>query len=174
MNLSKIIAEQLSGPKGFLGRFIFLPLLNFGNDRLITSVLQRLKLEPNDTYLDIGFGGGKSLLLAKNILKTDCIKGVDPSEESINFFQNKSPEIKVFLNSSEDLPFENNYFSKISTINTIYFLPDINKSLQEIKRVLKKEGILAIGFLKKRKWKNFQQSQTMASNYLIQKKSKLS
>ena len=155
MDILKVIAKQLGHPKGLLGRFIFLPLLNWGNNHLITSVLEKLKFVPEDTYLDIGFGGGKSLLLAVHLLKPDRIKGVDSSPESIRFFKKKKNEIDVFLGSCENLPFEDDSFSKISTINTIYFIPDLNKGLQEMKRVLKKEGVLAIGFSEKKKMEKF-------------------
>jgi ubiquinone/menaquinone biosynthesis C-methylase UbiE len=155
MDILKVIAKQLGHPKGLLGRFIFLPLLNWGNNHLIRSVLEKLKFIPEDTYLDIGFGGGKSLLLAAHVLKASCIKGVDPSSESILFFKKKRKEIEVFLGSCENLPFEDNSFSKISTINTIYFIPDLDKGLQEMKRILKKDGILAIGFSEKKKMKKF-------------------
>ena len=57
--------------------------------------------------------------------------------------------------TAESIPFENDFFSKVSAVNTIYFWPDLEKGLEEIKRVLKSEGVLAIGFSGKSKMKHF-------------------
>ena len=43
-----------------------------------------------------------------------------------------------------ELPFEDNYFDLVSMVAVLQEIPDRNKALKEIKRVLKPQGILAI------------------------------
>lgn len=49
---------------------------------------------------------------------------------------------RLFLSEGDiiEIPFDDEFFDKIYTVNTVYFWQDIDKGLSEIKRVLKPGG----------------------------------
>lgn len=73
--------------------------------------------------------------------------GIDPSCRMRELAERKG--IKVYDAVAEELPFADETFDYILMVTTICFLDDVNKSFKEIKRVLKKEGIVIVGFVDK-------------------------
>lgn len=57
--------------------------------------------------------------------------------------------VRLEKESIEKIPFEDTMFDKVFTVNTIYFWEDTCRALQEMKRVLKTNGRLVIGFRSK-------------------------
>lgn len=143
------ISKQLRKPEGQNGLKIAKSM------NKLSSVLIRLNYAeiskmPGDNILEIGFGSGfflKELFEMGNKI----ILGLDYSEIMMDeatklnreFIQKGS--MKFYFGSAEQMPFEENSIDKIVTINTIYFWDSPKKVLGEIKRVLKKDGHLAVG-----------------------------
>ena len=96
-------------------------------------------LKNGDSVLDVGCGKGFLLYEMKLLLPELQIRGVDISQYAI---KNSKPEVQEDLTvcSAVSLPFENNYFDLVISINTIHNLYnyDLIKALQEIERVGKK------------------------------------
>ena len=96
-----------------------------------------LKVNKNDKLLDIGCGTG----ISTNYF--DCISvGIDPSKEMI-----KLGKGDLRLGNAENLEFEDHSFDIILSLTAIQNFSDIEKSLQEIERVMKDK--LVISCLKK-------------------------
>ena len=113
------------------------------NPRFWTNVVKDFcnhwKIKDNDSILDVGCGKGFMIydfLLLKPNLK---IEGIDISRYAI---ENSKSEIKHLLTEAkaEDLPYEDNSFDYIISINTIHNLDRKKciRALKEIKRVSKK------------------------------------
>ncbi|MDT3739210.1 MAG: class I SAM-dependent methyltransferase [Candidatus Kapabacteria bacterium] len=151
----KSIAAQLRKPEGEyavqIGEF-----MNNGNLLINLNAIENLKLHDGDHILEIGMGNG---FFVKNILSAgDSIKysGCDYSEIMVNESLNRNKEFVLngratfFQADAENLPFENESFDKVMTVNTIYFWENPEAVLAEIRRILKPEGMIVIGIRPKR------------------------
>ena len=105
-----------------------------------------LEVAPNDTVLDIGCGGGATIKRITETTDARMIYGIDHSETSVEFstFNNEYSiecgKVRISQASVEALPFDNNSFDRIITVESFYFWPDPEKSLKEVYRVMKKGG----------------------------------
>jgi ubiquinone/menaquinone biosynthesis C-methylase UbiE len=105
-------------------------------------VLTYFKTEPGKKFLDIGFGTGYLLkAAAEKGLET---YGIDPSEEGAKIAQRNSPTSKIFVGFGEDLKFDSNFFDYVTCIGVLEHFLDIDKGLNEIRRVIKKDGTACI------------------------------
>ena len=93
-------------------------------------------IKENNSILDVGCGKGFMLYDFRNIIPEINVRGIDISEYAI---ENSLPEIKDCLSVANaiNLPFENNSFDFVISINTIHNLEidDCAKALKEISRV---------------------------------------
>jgi len=105
----------------------------------VNIILNNIRLKKSDKLLDVGCGTGLYL----DLFKCD-ITGVDPSEELL-----KQCSHKTIKSSAERLPFKDNSFDWVISITAIHNFKDIEKSLEEIKRVGKKKFVFSV--LKKSK-----------------------
>ncbi len=111
-------------------------------------LLFRKNIKQNDKILDIGFGSGRDLRYIHS-LRTDCY-----GAESCNSFLNILGKDKIFKNKlfcaklpNIDLPIDFQ-FNTIILIAVIMHLSleDIEKSIIEIKKYLKDDGIIIISY----------------------------
>lgn len=135
-------------------------LLNWGNRELIEATLDGLALGPANHLLDVGFGGGLLLELARG-RGVRLLAGVDPSQAAIRRLRERPPrwlagaELRLELGRAESLPFANGAFDAVASTNTVYFWPDPAAALAELKRVLRPGGQLALGFSGSAKLRSF-------------------
>lgn len=155
----KNIAKQLSCPEGEHGIKTG-EMMHASNLGMTSSAIDALNLQNHDIVLEIGQGNGGHI--AQLLSKAENLKyyGADISEtiiveaEKINQDFVDKGIVHFELTDGATLPFENNQFDKIFTVNTIYFWSNPNRYLNEIKRTLKPNGILALCFADK----NFMQN----------------
>ena len=101
----------------------------------------------NSVFLDVGCGAGDNLLRAKRQLNCS-VRGVDPApgEQGVGRYMLSDLDgIKIDKGFAEKLPYENETFDVVFCSHVLEHVNNEEKSLQEIKRVLKKDGILIIG-----------------------------
>ncbi|MFT8313263.1 MAG: class I SAM-dependent methyltransferase [Clostridium sp.] len=145
INITKYIAEQFGKPTG-IGGIISTFIMNRMNQIQYKSVMNNLNCSQKDRVLDIGFGNG---YLIKHLAKKNegDFYGIEISDDMLKTACKRNRELikqgKVYLTKGNvmDIPFENSFFDKIYTVNTVYFWENLDKSLSEIKRVLKPNGI---------------------------------
>ena len=112
--------------------------------------LDFLELGAEDIVLDIGCGGGETLRRMSEKISEGKLYGVDHSEVSVmlsekhNMKDVECGKISIIKASVEKLPFEENTFDKIITVESFYFWPDPAENLREVRRVLRKGGRLFI------------------------------
>ena len=146
MGIKKFIATQLSHPSGWFGKNITAVLLNKGNGTLENMGLRLMDIQSADVVLEIGFGNGRLISLIGNKIETGKIMGIEISKDMINLAKRKNNTLiekkKLVIDeaSVEKIPAQSEYFDKIFTANTIYFWPEVDKNIQEVKRVLKPGG----------------------------------
>lgn len=89
--------------------------------------------------LDVGCNDGTFMELLRD--KRDChVAGIDPAEGPVAKAQEKGLYAQV--GTCESIPFPDASFDVVTLIETLSHLEDVEKSLSEIKRVLKPGGIL--------------------------------
>jgi ubiquinone/menaquinone biosynthesis C-methylase UbiE len=145
MGLNKYIAKQMSDPVGVGGRIVSF-FMNRQNRPLYDKTLKHLALKNTDNVLDIGCGNGYVMsLFAK---QCNCMfTGVDISRDIIrvaiqrNRKMIRAGRFSFFNHSADSMNFDSKRFDKIYSINTVYFWENLDKTMQEIYRVLKPDGL---------------------------------
>lgn len=144
MNITKYIAEQFGKPTG-IGGIISTFIMNRMNQIQYKSVMNNLNCSEKDRILDIGFGNGYLInTLAKK--NEGEFYGIEISDDMLKTGCKRNSKLikqgKVHLTKGNvmDIPFQNSFFDKVYTVNTVYFWENLDKSLSEIKRVLKPNG----------------------------------
>lgn len=114
---------------------------SFWNDSLF--LLEYIK--KNEKLLDLGCGNGR-LYKRLQSLSVDYT-GIDISEELIEEARKKNPGVNFLIGSATDLPFKDNQFDKIISIAVLHHIPSYElriKFMEEVKRVLKKDGTMIL------------------------------
>jgi ubiquinone/menaquinone biosynthesis C-methylase UbiE len=147
--LFQSVAAQLRKPEGEYALTIA-EKMNESNLLLNTYTIEALDITEGDSILEIGMGNG---YFVKQIVESDTnviYSGCDYSpamiEESIRLNQDLVDQsvAQFHLADAHDLPFPDSSFTKIFTVNTIYFWEDVGAVLAEFSRLLKSGGILTI------------------------------
>ena len=145
MSINSYVAKQFQNPKGLGGRFVSM-IMNRQNRPLYDETIRRLSLADSDSVLDIGCGNGFVLnLLARQY--DAQFAGIDTSDSVIKvairrnnrFVANNA--MRFFCQNASAMSFADGSFSKAYTINTVYFWDDLDKTMAEIRRVLKPDGV---------------------------------
>jgi SAM-dependent methyltransferase len=155
MGFFRFMAAQFRKPNGWFGTRILAPVMNHGNRKLIESALTMLDIKPQHQVLEIGFGGGSALGYACKRLRGGIVTGIDFSQDMVDRAQDRfrreiaESRMAVQFGDISKLPFPDASFDCVFTINTIYFWPDTMKGMEEIRRVLKPDGRVAVGYRSK-------------------------
>lgn len=143
------IAAQLRKPEGEQGIEIG-ELMNQGNGPMNRHTIAVLDPQPHDVLLEIGMGNG---YFARQILNQDPsiqYTGCDYSEWMVQAATELNQTLvdqgraKFVHANVQQMPFEDQSFTKIFTVNTFYFWDDHEKVAKELKRVLKAGGHLIV------------------------------
>lgn len=147
-HLLKKLFTNCACPSGRMGRAM-LRFMNTCHGPLTNWGLKLVDIEDNWTILDIGCGGGATLKRLLKRSKGAKVYGLDISEESVAKAKKVCGQLldkQVFIcqGSAECLPYEDNKFDLVTAVETIYFWPNMQKCLSEVKRVLKPGGKFVI------------------------------
>ena len=107
---------------------------------------ESLDVQSGQTILDVGCGGGQLVYdLALSVGDTGQAVGVDTNAQQLDaaYKQCASLSNASFSKAScAALPFEDNFFDRIVSIQTLEYIDDVDQALAEIHRVLKPNGRL--------------------------------
>lgn len=150
----KDLAQQLSKPNGEQGINVA-NMMHDTNIGMTNSTIKALNIADTDRVLELGHGNCKHLSEILNKAENTSYVGLEISElmqkEAIQYntpaiLENKA---SFHLYDGNKIPFDDNTFDKILTVNTIYFWKNPKAFIKEIYRVIKPEGSLAISFADK-------------------------
>jgi SAM-dependent methyltransferase len=106
-------------------------------------VLQKMRLAPTDSVLDVGCGGGwLSRRLAK-LVPDGRVIGMDISDEMIQRARRASPDFHnlMFVTGEvAEIPWQANLFSHAISVESSYYWPNPSVGLKDIHRVLHEGG----------------------------------
>jgi ubiquinone/menaquinone biosynthesis C-methylase UbiE len=140
--------ENAGKPRGFWGRLTMRDM-NKSHSDLTDWGLSFLAFKKDDVVLDIGCGGGKTVQKISDYTKGQ-VYGIDhaPTAVAESLHVNRKAirkgQVAIVESSVSALPFGVDTFTKVTAIETIYFWPDLENDLKEIRRVMKDGGQLLI------------------------------
>lgn len=141
---NEYLGTQFANPRGFIGKICCL-IMNLINKSMYKSTAKTLYLAKNSAALDVGYGNG--YLIKKLYKKYSCnLYGIDISGDMQKLALKKNRKgvadgkINLTVGDCCNLPYSDDTFDAVTTVNTVYFWEDIKQGLSEIFRVLKAGG----------------------------------
>ena len=144
-----VLARQLGKPEGEIGRAVG-EYMSRHNAAVSAAAWRRLDLEAGDRVLEVGFGNGQLIPALLALAPGLAYTGIEISEtmlaEAAAFVRGlaEAPRIELQLASVEAMPFGAGAFDRAVSVNTIYFLPEPERALGELHRMLRPEGVLVL------------------------------
>jgi ubiquinone/menaquinone biosynthesis C-methylase UbiE len=139
--------DQCRKPTGRMGRFT-LWRMNWSHSRLTDWGLTKITIEPHNTILDVGCGGGRTVSKLAAIATQGKVCGIDYSDESVAVSKKTNARwidlgrVEIREGSVSQLPFSDDVFDLVTAVETHYFWPDLAADTREVLRVLKPGGAL--------------------------------
>ena len=164
MGLWHSLAQQFRQPSGVVGRIA--GLLFRINREGIDWTIGLLEIQPTDHVLEIGFGPGYGIQQVAKIAAQGLVAGVDFSETMLEQASRRnaaaiaSGTVELRLGDASALPYLDDSFHKVFATNVVYFWNDPLANLQEIRRVMKPGGRVALYVISKEDIANFKVTQT--------------
>lgn len=148
------LASQLSCPKDSIGIEVA-NNMHESNIRMTRAAIAALQISDGDLILELGHGNCRHLQEILEKAVQTSYYGLEISElmqkqaSEINSAATQSNRASFHLYDGQKIPFSDNVFNKILTVNTIYFWENPESFIKEIHRVLKPGGLFAISFADK-------------------------
>lgn len=143
------IHAQFGKPSGVLGGLVG-HLMAFKNRERSLWVMDLLEIQPTDRVLEIGFGSGMDILRASRKARAGFVAGVDHSEVMVrqaarrNRSGVEAGQVDLRLGEARALPFPAEWFDRVFAINSAQFWRNRLGAVREIRRVLKRAGMVAL------------------------------
>ncbi|MBR0613792.1 methyltransferase domain-containing protein [Bacillus safensis] len=171
------IGKQMREPKGLFSKWVA-RYMEKNHHNINEWTIQLLNIQENDRILEIGTGRGITLSKVAEKLDRGKVYGVDASRHMIKYAKRKHKKLTeqdkavITLGKAEQLPFEDRSFNKLFTVQTIYYLKDIEQVMKEVYRVLQVDGEVFLSF-QKQELINEQKRSTSFSSYSEEEISRL-
>lgn len=133
------------GPIGWVGARV----VPFVAPRLYEVMADALDLQPDDDLLDVGCGS--AVLLDDRAAHVRYVAGLDASQIQVGMARRRLREriaggtAEIVLGDAAALPWRDGRFSAVTSLNCLKFVPDPDKALREMCRVLRPGGRVALG-----------------------------
>lgn len=143
------VYRQVRKPSGPLGKRM-LRVMNISHAAMTDWGLQFLPVRPNDTLLDIGCGGGRTVKRLTELSPEGVVHGVDYSPASVaasramNSAAIALGRAEIQLASVAQLPYPDRTFDAAVAVETHYYWPNLVENTREVCRVLKPGGTFAL------------------------------
>jgi ubiquinone/menaquinone biosynthesis C-methylase UbiE len=146
--LLSTVAGQLGRPHGIFGPFVA-RALNRGNEKAIVAAVDAAKIECGGIAADIGFGGGLGLQLLLDIIGDDgVVHGIEISDDMLRRAESRfgsDGRLRLSRGSLTELPLDDGSVDALITVNTVYFISELDAACREFARVLRPSGRAVIG-----------------------------
>jgi ubiquinone/menaquinone biosynthesis C-methylase UbiE len=144
-----VIDKQYSKPKGIVGLYIGEKMVQQHQPETSWTI-NLLSPQQDDTILEIGCGAGYAIKQIIGEYNVKQLVGLDISKTVIQSarFRNRkhisNGKVKFLQGDVKKLPFQDQSFSKIFSIQSIYFWEELPNTFAEIYRVIKPDGAIII------------------------------
>ncbi len=145
------VVEALGLPEGGLGRRVgrMLARANDGHNR---RALEALAIRDGEHVLEFGHGPGTALAAILRIGPTVRAHGVDPAREMVAMTRRRNAHavhegrLEVRCGTTDRLPWPDASMDVAFGCNVLYFWHDPAVDLAELRRVLRPDGRIGLGF----------------------------
>lgn len=150
----KELADQLRCPNGEQG-ILVAENMNSSNASMISETIESIPFSKVSSILELGHGNCSHLaaLLSKktgiSYYGLEISEAMQATAFSLNKSLTETGNIFFGLYNGTDIPFNDNQFDCVFSVNTIYFWEKPEKLLTEIYRALKPGGSLLLTFTSK-------------------------
>lgn len=159
----ELIARQSAHPSGLLGHVVarVMAVDTAAANRWVRAALSG---KPGERILELGCGPGRSLRCLARSIGSGELLGVDPSHVMCSLARRhnrsfiESGQVRIACGDAEAIPAPDACFDRAYSVHTIYFWPDLEAGLRELRRVLRPGGQLLLGFHSS---ENFELAQTL-------------
>ena len=141
--------RQCRKPTGWLGRFMVWGM-NRSHLDLTTWGLGHVEVRRQDTVLDVGCGGGRTVQRLAAMADAGKVCGVDyaPASVAASAALNRAAiaegRVEIQRGSVSQLPYSSDTFDLVTAVETHYYWPDLPGDVRQILRVLKPGGAVLI------------------------------
>ncbi|MFJ4650803.1 class I SAM-dependent methyltransferase [Nocardia sp. NPDC088792] len=146
------VAGQLGKPHGLLGKGVVARLLDRANLFMIEGAVAAADVTPGDVAGDLGFGGGVGIsLLLDRVGPSGSVIGVELSRDMLERAGSRfrgdiaTGRLRVQEGSLTELPLDDASLDAVITLNTVYFVPELDRVCAELARVLRPKGRAVVG-----------------------------
>jgi len=116
------------------------------------KTLRGMELKPGERVLDLGCGAGWATRILARLVADEPqgrgqVVGLDIADEMIRRARAASrdfPNIMYVWGSAQQIPWEENFFDKVLSVESFYYYPDQHRVLHELFRVMAPRGRLFI------------------------------
>ena len=127
-------------------------MLNRSNRGVISGAVDALALPPGAVAADLGFGGGVGLaLMLERVGPEGQVHGVDLSPTMVSRASHRfkreiaSGRLHLHAGSITQLPLDDASIQGAVTINTMYFIAELDRAFSELARVITSSGRVVVG-----------------------------
>jgi arsenite methyltransferase len=146
--LLSTVAGQLGRPHGILSPFVA-RALNRGNEKAIAAAVDAAEVERRGVAADIGFGGGVGLqLLLDRVGDDGVVHGIEIADDMLRRAKSKfgrDGRLRLARGSLTEVPLDDGSVDALITVNTVYFISELDAACAELARVLRPGGRAVIG-----------------------------
>jgi arsenite methyltransferase len=149
--LLSTVAGQLGRPHGLLGPLVA-RALNRGNARAIAAAVDAADVPRGGVAADIGFGGGLGLqLILDRVGAGGVVHGIELADDMLNRARSRfssevgAGRLKLDHGSLTALPLDDASIDAVITLNTVYFISELDTACAELARVLRPGGRAVVG-----------------------------
>ena len=124
--------------------------MNSSHSKLTDWGLKQISIGNQDTILDVGCGGGRTVSKLAAIATQGKVYGIDYSEESVAATKRTNAQwielgrVEVRHGSVSQLPFPDGMFDLVTGAETHFWWPNLPGDMREVFRVLKPGGTLIL------------------------------
>ena len=122
------------------------PSMEKGHRPVGEQAIQLMEIPANGRVLDVGCGNGWATRLMAQQASAGRVVGIDISDAMVELARESStafPNVEFREASAEKLPFGEEEFTHVFSMESLYYYSDILRALKEIRRVLKSGGKFA-------------------------------
>lgn len=151
MRRPEFIARQSGRPTGWIGRGLA-RIMAVETAAANQAALELLHLGDADRVLDVGYGHGRTIARATELVPRGFVAGIDHSDAMLRSARRRcaaliaSGRVQLHCGDSAHLPFGDAAFDKALAVHTLYFWRPPQPHLREIHRVLVPGGRLVLAY----------------------------
>jgi SAM-dependent methyltransferase len=142
-------ARQLRKPSDRAGRAV-LARMNVSHASVTAWGLEHVDIRDDDTILDVGCGGGRTVDRLAAMVTRGKVFGVDYSAESVATSREANQQwieegrVDIQQGTVSHLPYADKTFDLVTAVETHYYWPDLPRDVREVMRVLAHGGRFVI------------------------------